>query len=315
MRIEDLRFDPRQGHTVVEPSGRGYGYWAGGCKAFHDSESGRFYLFYRQRVPLERGRGGRCAVAESEDGIHFRDIWSATKEDFSANSIEVGCPVKDPGGEWRLYVSYECAQGDYWRVDVLRGESLAELDVQGRRTVLLPSDYGLSFIKDPVVYLREGVYWIYAAVSPSQTYRVEDDGTRVLVGHDATMLLISEDGLRFPQGRYVFEPDGQGWDGARGRINSIVPVEGGYAAFYDGGAGFYDNYEEMCGLAFSRDMVHFERLTRDEPWASSPHGGIRYVYALAVGDRLYIYYEYTRPDLSHELRVSVLDGGQVVDLP
>lgn len=213
MNIEDLRFDPQQGQTIIEPTGRGYGYWAGGCKAFHDADSGKFYLFYRQRVPLERGRGGRCAVAESDDGIHFRLIWSAAKEDLDATSIEVGCPVKDPSGEWRLYVSYEVAQGGYWRVDVLRGERLAELDAQARRTVLLPfacargpgmGDYGLSFIKDPVVYLRDGAYWAYCAVSPQQRYRVEEDGTRVLIGHDATMLLISEDGLHFPRGRYVF---------------------------------------------------------------------------------------------------------------
>jgi hypothetical protein len=308
MNLEDLRFDPQRGHTIVEPTGRGYGYWAGGCKALHDPESDKFYLFYRQRVPLERGRGGRCAVAESDDGIHFHDIWSATREDFCANSIEVGCPVKDPSGEWRLYVSYEYVDGNYWRVDVLRGGSLAGLDVQARRTVLLPFDYGLSFIKDPVIYLQEGAYWMYAAVSPQQHYRTEEDGTRVLVGHDATMLLISHDGLRFPRGRYVFEPDGQHWDGVRARINSIVPVEGGYAAFYDGGASFYDNYEEMCGLAFSRDMIHFERLTRDGPWVSSPYGCIRYAYALPVEGELYVYYEYTRPDLSHELRLSKVKG-------
>lgn len=304
MNIDNLRFDPQEGHTIVEPTGKGYGFWAGGCKAAYDSESGKFYLFYRQRAPLERGRGGRCVVAESHDGIRFHEIWSATKEDLGANSIEVGCPVKEPGGEWRLYVSYEVAHGDYWRVDVLRGASLSQLDIQGRRTVLMPFDYGLSFIKDPIVYLRQGAYWMYAAVSPQHQYRTEEDGTRVLVGHDATMLLISEDGLRFPRGRYVFEPDGQGWDGARARINSIVPVEGGYAAFYDGGAGFYDNYEERCGLAFSRDMICFQRLTRTEPWVSSPYGCIRYVYALPVGGELYIYYEYTRSDLSHELRLN-----------
>ena len=308
MQIESLRFDPQQGQTIVKPTGRGYGFWAGGCKAFHDSETGKFYLFYRLREPLERGRGRRCGVAESDDGVHFREIWSAIREDFCANSIEVGCPVKDPGGEWRLYVSYEYAHGNYWRVDVLRGKSLAELDMQGRRTVLLPFDYGLYFIKDPIVYLREGAYWVYAAVSPRQHFRIEEDGTRVLVGHDATMLLISEDGLRFPRGRYVFEPDGQGWDGVRARINSIVPVEGGYAAFYDGGAGIYDSYEEMCGLAFSQDMIHFERLTRNEPWVSSPYGCIRYAYALPVEDKLYIYYEYTRPDLSHELRLNIVKG-------
>lgn len=301
---ERLRFDPQQGVTVRAPTGRGYGYWAGGCKVAYDEEAGRFYLFYRQRTPLERGRGGWCAIAESTDGIHFTDIWSATKEEFCATSIEVGCPVKDPAGGWRLYVSYEHVDGRYWRVDVLQGPSLAELNVQARRTVLLPQDYGFTFIKDPIVYVKEGRYHVYACASPRQRYRVEPDGSIVTIGHDATVLLVSEDGLRFPRARYVFEPTGEGWDGLRGRINCLIPLEDGYAAFYDGGSGYYDNYEEWCGLAYSPDGVRFERLTRAGPWVRSPHGCVRYVYGLRVEDWLYCYYEYTRADLSHELRVS-----------
>ncbi|HEY65350.1 MAG TPA: hypothetical protein G4O02_12350 [Caldilineae bacterium] len=307
--MEKLRFDPEEGITVREPPGQGYGYWAGGMKAAYDPDTRKFYLFYRQRVPLERGRGGRCAIAESEDGIHFRDIWSATKEDFLANSIEVGCPVKDPAGGWRLYVSYEYAEGDYWRVDVLQGETLADLDVQARRTVMLPQDYGLSFVKDPVVYIVDGRYHVYVCGSPRQRYRVEEDGTIVTIGHDATLLMVSDDGLHFPRARYVFEPTGEGWDGMRARINCLIPMEDGYAVFYDGGAGFYDNYEEWCGLAYSPDGVTFTRLTKEGPWVRSRYGCVRYVYGLRVEDTIYCYYEYTRPDLSHELRVSKIELG------
>ncbi len=303
---ELLRFDPREGTTVREPTGQGYGYWAGGAKATFDPEAGAFYLFYRQRVPLERGRGGRCALAESDDGVHFRDIWSATKEDFYATSIEVGCPVKTPAGGWRLYVSYEYVEGRYWRIDVLQGDSLAELDVQGRRTVLLPQDYGLSFVKDPVIYIKDGHYHAYVCGSPRERCRVTSDGIIATIGHDATLLMISEDGLRFPRAQYVFEPTGEGWDGMRGRINCLIPMGDGYAAFYDGGAGYYDNYEEWCGLAYSPDGKQFTRLTTEGPWVRSPYGCVRYVYGLRVEDTLYCYYEYTRPDLSHELRVTKL---------
>ena len=41
--------------------------------------------------------------------VRFVDenISPATKEDFGANSIEKSCLLRDPGGKWRLYISYE----------------------------------------------------------------------------------------------------------------------------------------------------------------------------------------------------------------
>jgi hypothetical protein len=282
--LEALRFAPEEGTVVAEPCGRGYGYWAGGAKAAFDAESGLFYLFYRQRAPLEASRGGECFVAASDDGLHFHDIWKATKEQFAANSIEVGCPVRDPSGEWRLYVSYEFRQGNYWRVDVLRGPSLEHVEPQGRRTVAMPRDLGLFFIKDPTIYLRDGRYYAYLCVSPQRVLR------------------SSEDGLHFQELRYVFEPTGQGWDGVRARLNSLIPLSKGYAVPYDGGSTAYDMYEEQCGLAYSEDGLTFHRLTPNGPWISSPYGCVRYLYGLRVGNEVFYYYEYTTEDGSHQLR-------------
>lgn len=302
--IEALRFEPEEGVVVAEPTGSGYGYWAGGAKATFDEESGLFYLYYRQRTPIEAGRGGECFIAVSEDGLNFHEVWSAARDQFVANSIEVGCPVRDPSGEWRLYISYEFAQGNYWRIDVLRGPSLDKLDVRGRRTVAIPHDMGLHMVKDPVIYVRDGKYYGYFCVTPQRVFERDKTGaSRRVVGHDATALYVSEDGLHFPEMRYVFEPRGHGWDAARARVNCLIPLtDGSYAATYDGGTTIYDNYEEMCGLAYSHDGESFERLTEDGPWVASRHGGVRYVYGLRVGNEVYFYYEYTREDLGHELR-------------
>ncbi len=303
--LEALRFDPGEGVVVAEPPGRGYGHWAGGAKATFDPESGLFYLFYRRRTPLEVGRGGECFVAVSDDGLRFRDIWKATKGQFAANSIEVGCPIRDPSGEWRLYVSYEYSQRSVWRVDVLRGPSLERLEPQSRRTVAQPWEYGVAVIKDPVVYVRDGVYHSYVCVSARRVFRQSDDGAvRTVFGLDATALMVSEDGLHFPELRYVFEPTGQGWDGVRARINSLIPLSKGYAVPYDGGSTWYDAYEEQCGLAYSEDGLSFHRLTPEGPWLSSPYGCVRYVYGLRVGDEVFFYYEYTTEDGSHKLRAT-----------
>ena len=35
--------------------------------------------FYRQRTPLEKGRGGSANVAVSKDGMNFEDVWNCGK--------------------------------------------------------------------------------------------------------------------------------------------------------------------------------------------------------------------------------------------
>ncbi|NNK91855.1 MAG: hypothetical protein HKO87_05430 [Acidimicrobiia bacterium] len=303
MSIADrLRFDPAKGTVIRRPPGAGYGHWVGGHKVSHDGDV--FALFYRERKPLEVGRGGRCAVAISADGLAFDDVWSASKEELNASSIEVGHPVRHDDGECRLYISYEIAGTATWRIDVLRGPTFDALDTQGRRTVLNPGDYRLPWIKDPVVYRRDDGYRLFAAVPP-RAEPTDSGPVRIAGALDATVVADSDDGLVFPQIEYVFEPPrGTSWHGNRARINSVFEVNGQWVATYDGGRTFYDNYEEWAGIAVSDDGVHFTRVAMDDPWVTSPHGSVRYVYGLVHGGAVYFYFEYTTEDGSHELRVS-----------
>ena len=125
---------------------------------------------------------------------------------------------------------------------------------------------------------------------------------------DASVLAVSDDGLYFPSIEYVFEATAEdNWHGRRARLNSMFPWEGGWLATWDGGRTFYDNYEEWCGLAGSPDGRNFERIAPESPWVVSPNGCVRYVYGLRVAERVFMYYEYTRQDLSHDLRVAVID--------
>jgi hypothetical protein len=181
------------------------------------------------------------------------------------------------------------------------------LNSQSRRTVLEPDEYGLSYIKDPFVYADDTGYRLYAAVPARHGPLVIGD--KVQAGPlDATVLAVSDDGLIFPTIEYVFEaPGDNSWHGRRARLSSLIPWEAGYLATWDGGRTYYDNYEEWCGLALSPDGTKFERIDTGGPWVKSPYGSVRYVYALRVGDRVFFYYEYTREDGSHDLRVSTVD--------
>ncbi len=304
--FDQLRFDPSEGTVIRSPEGEGYGYWVGGHKVSFDPETGRYALFYRRRSPLERGRGGTCAVALSSDGIEFADVWGATKDDLASTSIEVGhvVPYRD---EWRLYISYEYAPTGEWRIDVLRADRPERFRAQDRRTVLHPRDFGIPWIKDPVVYVEDGRVLMYAEAPAREG--VSTDGVRFWAApQGATVLAESADGLYFPSIEYVFEaPGDDSWHGRRARLNSVFPWKGFMVGTFDGGRTSYDNYEEHAGLAAGPDWRSLERLASDEPWVRSPHGCVRYVFALPQEDRVLFYYEYTRPDLSHDLRVAVVE--------
>lgn len=301
------RFDPEAGTTVFAPEGEGYGYWVGGHSVVFDPDDAKFYLFYRVRYPLGKGRGAKCRIAESSDGVVFTDIWEGTKEQLDAESIEVGSLIRDPrSGRWRLYVSYQVPNGP-WRVDLLEAETLRHLDAWHHRTVMQPSDYGVPSVKDPRVYIVGGLYVVFVSVPPRERWTEDEAGWRHPLGGCATGMMTSADGVYFRNFRYVFEP-GQGapgeWGHFRARINSVMYLPPVYVGFFDAGATMYDNYEEWCGVAYSHDLERWTRVSTDGPWVRSPFGCIRYVDALVVGEAVHYYYEYTREDGSHELRTN-----------
>ncbi len=301
--LEALTFDPSGSITVRTPPGDGYGNWVGG-KVAYDEKSELFTLFYRERRPLEHGRAGTCGIAVSSDGIEFTDVWTATKDDFSANSIEEGHCVRF-NDKWMVYVSYEVSGTSVWRIDLIEADQIEEFSAQSRRTVLSPGDFGLPWIKDPYVHFVGDEMWLYAAVPPRTGPRYEGN-TVYAAPLDATVLAVSTDGKYFPSIEYVFEaPGDDSWHGRRARINSMIEWDDGYLAMFDGGRTFYDNYEEHAGLALSSNGRSFHRL--EDQWVTSPFGCVRYVCAVRARDGIYVYFEYTIEDGSHELRAQRLD--------
>lgn len=171
--------------------------------------------------------------------------------------------------------------------------------------MLLPLDYGLGSIKDPWVQRRaDGGYRLYVSVDAPEPPRRE--GPVCHAGaRDATARAESGDGLVFPALEYVYSPPvDDSWHGRRGRINCLVPVGDGWVGTLDGGRTYFDNFEEPCGLVASDDGRELRLLTPDAPWVTSPWGCVRYVWGLRVDQRLLWYFESTRLDGSHDLRVA-----------
>lgn len=307
------RFDPAEGVTVREPLQPGRGWWAGAPTAYYDHATGTFYLYYRLRKPRELGRGVICRVAAGSDGLHFEDVWQASKEQLNSPSVEKSCIFRLPDDTWQLYISYVDPASNMWRIDVMEAAAPDGFDPADARPVFVPEELGLAGIKDPNVYCVGGLYHMLVSYAPNPP-AVTDELRRTMHGtadvyNTGTVkshsgLATSEDGRHWAFAGDILSPPDTGWDAYCTRLGSLLSLPPWFVGFYDGSASVAENYEEQAGLAISLDLRHWRRITTAGPWVASPHGCIRYIEALAVGDVVYYYYEYTRADGSHELRAN-----------
>lgn len=309
-----LSFDPNEGVTVIEPLGEGLGWWAGACSAIYDETAKQFFLYYRLRKPRELGRGAICRVAVSDDGVKFTTVWEATKEQFNSQSVEKASIVKTVDGKWRLYISFVGEDGR-WRIEMMEASSPELFDPSKRVKVLAPDDVGVEGVKDPYVFFIGGCTFMLLSCAPRpegltlETQRkMHETGDVYATGltRSTTALATSYDGVRFEWHGIVLEPSPGKWDGYAARISSIVYEPPAFIAFYDGSSTVEENYEEKTGMAISFDLRSWVKVSVDAPAFKSPHstGSLRYLDAVDMGDEIFLYYEYARPDGSHELRMS-----------
>ncbi len=267
----------------------------------------------RRRRPRGLGeeRGYACFLAESKDGVAFTDIWSIKKSQLNSSSMERFCVQKSPLGTYLLYISYVDPADNRWRIDVIEADRPENFDPEQRKTVFTAASTQTEAVKDPYVFKIGPIYYMlisYAkklenASQYEQAHSTADIYTTGL-SQAPTALALSLDGINFTWSGEIL-PVGQGWDRYQSRLNSVVKLDDIFLGFYDGSASEQENYEERCGLAVSFDLKNWDKLTPDRPWVVSPHasGSLRYVQAIRAGQELWLYYEYTRSNAAHELRL------------
>ena len=310
-------FGPEDGDTVIEPPGEGFGWWAGGCSALYDAASARFYLYYRLRKPREFGRGVECRIAASEDGRQFEDIWSATKQDIDTQSMEKACLFKVAEDLWRLYLSFVDGDGR-WCIEMTEAQQPDRFDVARRLPILDADDCGAEGVKDPVIYNIGGLLHMIVSYAPKpasveagaqQQMHATGDvyNTGIVKSHSG--LATSGNGIEWTWQGDILSPPDRGWDQYCTRLNSVLYRPPVYVGFYDGSAGVEENYEEKAGICVSHDLRHWQRVTLDGPFVLSPHATrtIRYIEVVARETHLHYFYEWTRPDGSHELRTTAVE--------
>ncbi len=308
-------FDPDLGATVMAPESDGDGYWVGCPGVVYEPARDRFLLTYRQRRPrgTDRERGWRIAIAESGDGVRFRDVWAAEKEELGTCSLERSCLLAAPEGGYRLYISYVDPADNRWRIDVLRAETPDAFSVAGAEPVLTAASTQTEGVKDPyALYVGPALYLFASYAEPAQL--TDGDRAKAHASGDIyntgvtvhpTGLATSLDGESFDWRGQILGVGGH-WDRYQARLNSVIRVDNAFLGFYDGSGSAAENYEERTGLALSFDLVNWQRLTVREPWVVSPYasGSVRYVDVVSVDGEWWLYYEMTRADGAHELRLS-----------
>ncbi len=305
-------FEPKEGQTIIEPHGKGEGYWVGAPCVIYDTDRKKFYLYYRIRKPRPV-RGGECRIAESEDGINFKDIWGLKKEDLNSDSIEKSYIVKKPDGKYFLYISYVDPEDGRWRIDVMEAESPDKFSTSSMKKVLTASDIKAEGIKDPYVILLGGLYYMIVSYAPTPKKKVsyeEMHGTRDIyntgVTKSHTGLCISSDGVNYKWLGDILSPSEDGWDSYASRISCLLYLPPVFIGFYDGSKTVKENYEEKTGLCISLDLKNYEKISTSSPVLVSPYASksLRYMDVVQFEDSIYFYYEFAREDGSHEIRMN-----------
>ena len=297
-------FDPERARPIVAPPCVGPGCWAGAAGAFVDGRVS--YLVYRLRRP-HPGRGYELRIAASNDGLRYETVWSARKERFGAESME-RCALVRMGDRWRLYPSFVRERDRRWCIGLLEARTVDAFDAGDTTVVLDPLEIGVAAVKDPWLR-REGGRWLmfvsYGTLPASQDDGLHATGDALSSGRTLSVsgVATSVDGKRWTWEGPTLWPSASGWDSFTARLSTAVREGDGWVGLYDGSASLAENYEERCGVARSTDLRRWERVSKEGPLIGTARGpgGVRYVDISDGGDA---FFEYTRADGSHELRVA-----------
>lgn len=301
-------FDPEEGTAVISPEGTGKGWWVGAPSVYWDGAS--YWLAFRTRCPQPE-RGGLFQIARSSDGKTFEVVCSIRKEDIGTSSIERGALLQAEGGRWRLYLSFVDPEDGRWRIDLIEADEPSKFDATQRTPMLTAADIHAEGIKDPWICKVGDTWHMIVSYAPTPNDYIDPDvmhGTRDIyntgTSKSLTGLATSADGLSWTWLGAILKPSENGWDAYAARINTVYRKDDTFVGLYDGSKSVEENYEERCGLVVSGDLKQWTQLSTDGP-AAGPNGGpgsVRYAEAVQGPDWIRFYYEYTRPDGSHELR-------------
>jgi hypothetical protein len=192
---------------------------------------------------------------------------------------------------------------------MVEADSPEKFNPNTRKLALAPEYCGVEGVKDPYIIILGGIYYMLTSYAP--TPEVGNDGSfhasadvfNTGKTSSNTGLALSTDGIEWRWIGDIMSPPSEGWNAYATRATCVLYTP---PIFYDGGSTVGENYEEKTGLAITFDLVGYQNVSVKSPILVSPHasGSLRYMDAIRLNNHVYYYYEYARPDGSHELRVN-----------
>jgi len=312
--VQELKFNPADGMVLREPEKAGRGYWVGSPGVFYDQEKELYYLTYRyhshdtyQNTNIMK-RGHIARIASSNNGAEFNDIKEFRNEDFHSSSLGRASLIKLKDGTFRYFMCHDNLDETQWVIGVLSAPQVAELKADSWQPLFTSGDAVKESLRDPYVFYQNNTY--YLLVTIERIHWPENEGGDKYAGvtvKRSTGYATSTDGIHFDWKGEVFKPPQTGWDADCRRIASVLPLKGQLVAFYDGISGSENNHEDVSALALGPRIdalapIEPELFKIVSPWGT---GSCRFIDMIRVRDKFYFYYECSRPDESHELRVLI----------
>jgi len=249
----------------------------------------------------------------SKDGVNFTNLMEFRNEDFNSSSLSRAAIIKCEDGMYRYYMCHDNQEESQWILGYLEGAEIEKFHPNSWKPVFTSGPAMKESLRDPYVFYHNGTYNLLMNIEKifwqnpdSDDYDEKYAGVTV---KRSTGLAISQDGVTFEWKGEILSPAKGEWDADCRRIGSVHIFGDNLAAFYDGSAGYENNHEDFCALAIGSDItdlkvVEPEKFLVKSPWGT---GSSRYVDAVVVEDKIYIYFECSREDESHDLRVVVKD--------
>ncbi|MHB9037954.1 MAG: glycoside hydrolase family 130 protein [Armatimonadota bacterium] len=228
-------------------------------------EDGMYRMYYTGR---DRQMEWRIGTATSEDLLN----WTKHPE-----------PVLSSGSDWdkqidfpwpvkvndRYYIYYEAKRilGTPYPDDPIYGRwaGMTLLHMYSRSTGLAVSDDGIHFVKHPRPVLTADLQgtWDHNGICASRVFPYRDEYVMFYAGSDTkrarTGLAFSKDLInwtRYDKNPILSTGDIGEWDSLTVLFGSVLKLEDGYIAAYEGESGEY----MQIGLAYSSDLFNWTKF-------------------------------------------------------